>query len=259
MIDRLSPDDAQRVLRRAAELEQPARRTGDALVAAGHMTRRDITQIADEVGLAPDAVQRALAELDAGILSQPAPTTSWLDKVIGPADVVCTRSVAGPLPTVRAYVERYLRGRLMQVKRNLGERGLIWEPAADLWSKIRRALDVGQHLGLPRDAELETAVVPDPADPERVLVRLVLRLGEPRRHRAVRAAGGTVAGVALAALGVVAFHAASLDVLSVVAGAGTAAGSVAAARSGHHHEIARAETALLRFLDSLEHERGPEA
>jgi hypothetical protein len=249
----LSPDELQRVLRRAAEIEQRERRPD--VVAAGQMTRADVTQIAVEVGIAPDAVRHALAELDSGVLTAAPPARGWLDRIVGPADVVATRSVPGAVDVVRARIERYFGGMLMQVKRNLGARGLIWEPAGDLWSRLRRALDIGAHLEVPADSELETAVVEDPADAGRTLVRLVLRLAEPRRRLAARAAGGVLAGLALGAAGLAAFHTVPLDVLSALVGSGTAAASVASARSRHHHDLGRAETALQRFLDSLEHGR----
>jgi hypothetical protein len=250
----LRPDEVQRVLRRAAELERRAQ-PHDALVAAGQMTRADVTQIADEVGIAPDAVSRALAELDSGVLSAAPRARGWLDRVVGPADVVATRSVAGPAPVVRHTIERYFRAQLMQVKRNLGERGLIWEPAGDLWSRLRRTFDIGAHLEVPPSSELETAVVEDPAGNDRVLVRLVLRLAEARKQRATRAVGGALAGVALGVVGVAAFHTVPLDVLSALAGSGAAAASMVGARSRHHRDLVRAEASLQRFLDMLEHGR----
>jgi hypothetical protein len=249
----LSPDQVQRVLRRAAEIEKHERRPD--VVATGQMTRADVTQIADEVGITPDAVRHALAELDAGVLVAAPPARDWVDWMVGPADVVATRSVPGPAVSVRARVERYFGGMMMQVKRNLGERGMIWEPAGDLWSRLRRKLDLGAHLEAPPGSELETAVVEDPADPGRALVRLVLRLAEPRKRRAARATGGILAGVGLAAAGIAAFHTLPLDLFSALAGSGAAAISVAGARSRHARDLDRAETALQRFLDSLEHGR----
>src|SRR5215813_11283065 len=94
VVPQLRADQVQRVLRRAAELErrdQPMREPAT----TGQMTRADVTQIAEEVGLAPEAISRALAELDAGMLAEAAPA-SFVDRVIGPAEVVCTRAVAGP-------------------------------------------------------------------------------------------------------------------------------------------------------------------
>jgi len=249
----LRADQVQRVLRRAAELErreQPSREPA----ATGQMTRADVTQIAEEVGLAPEAISRALAELDAGLLAEP-PPASLVDRVIGPAEVVCTRSVAGPIATVETQIQRFLAGQLMQVKRNLGERGIVWEPAADLVSRVRRAFAIGQRVALPRDCELESSVVPDPEDSSRVLVRFALRLGVPRQRRVMQALGGVVAGLAIAAGGIAAFHSLPADVIVAGAGSALAAGTVGRARSNHRKDVERAENGLLRFLDALEHER----
>jgi hypothetical protein len=250
----LSPDEVQRVLRRAAEIEQ-RERPERSLAAAGQMTRADVTQIAEEVGIAPDAVRYALAELDAGVLAKAPPARGWADRVLGSADVVATRSVRGPVDQMRHVVEQYFASQLMQIKRNLGERGMIWEPAADLWSRLRRAFDLGRHLVVPAGSELETQVLVDPADPERALVRLVLRLADARERRVTQAAAGVVAGVAAGIAGVVMLHTVPLEVMSGVVGAGAAAGSVFGVRARHHRDLARAETALQRFLDMLEHGR----
>jgi hypothetical protein len=249
----LHPDQVQRVLRRAAELEQRDKPEA-AQAASGQMTRGDVTQIAEEVGLPPEAVSRALAELDAGLLAERQPA-GFLDRLIGPADVVCTRSVSGPPAQVRAQVERFLRSQLMQVKRNLGERGMVWEPAGDLVSRVRRAFDIGQRVALPRDCALESDVVADPEDATRVLVRLSLRLQAPRQKRVWSVLTGVVAGAALAAGGIAAFHTAPAEALSVAAGSATAVGSWMAARKQYRRDLGRAETGLLRFLDALEHER----
>jgi hypothetical protein len=253
----MHPEEVQRVLRRAAELERsatpaaPAARTSPA--AAGHMTRGDVAQIADEVGLDPDAIRQALAEHDAGLLGA-APPATLLDRVIGPGELICTRSVAGPVAEVRATVETFFRGQLMQVKRNLGERGLIWEPAGDFVSRVRRALHLGPNLTWPREVELESSVVADPERADRVLVRLALRLTVPRQRRLNGAAAGLLAGVGVAVTAVVGLHG-SPELLMALGGGVVATGSVASARKRHRDDLQRGEGALLRFLDALEHER----
>jgi len=236
------------------------------------MTRADVSQIAAEVGLAPEAIQRALAELDAGMLTEPRQAT-LLDRAIGPGDVVCTRAVRGPEAAVRAQVEQFLRGQLMQVKRNLGDRGIVWEPAADLVSRVRRAFTIGSRVALPRDCELESSVVAHPKvsaslrpplgeasrdppdDAERVLVRLSLRLEAPRQKRALQALSGVVASAGIAALGISLIHTVPADVIFGAVGSAAALGSYASARGHYRKDLVRAENGLLRFLDALEHER----
>jgi hypothetical protein len=86
-------------------------------------------------------------------------------------------------------------------------------------------------------------------------VRLTARLSGSRRKRLSRLIGATVAGAGLAAGGIALFTTAPLEAMSVIAGGGMAAGTLVGARSAQRREIDKAEAALERFLDRLEHER----
>lgn len=244
----LSPEQVKLVLRRAAELEKRPDATPN------HVGEEDVAEIASEVGIAPEAVRTALAEMRAGVVaSEEAREKTFLDRLVGPAEIVVSRVVPGPVEAVRAEVERFLKGQLLEVRRNFGERGQVWGPAWDLWSRIRRAFDITQEVSLEKGSEV-TAVT-FPRGDGKVEVRLTVRLEEPRKGRAWRVAGATAAAAGIAAGGIALFHTAPLEIMSVLAGTGAAAGTLARARSGQRQEVSKAESALQRFLDRLEHER----
>jgi len=62
-----------------------------------------------------------------------------------------------------------------------------------------------------------------------------------------------VSGVGMAVAGIVAFHSVGPEVASILAGAGTAAGSLVVVRSSQRRDISDCDVAILRFLDGLEH------
>jgi len=254
----LTADQVRLVLRRAAELERKPE-PHDAAVG-----EHDVAEIAAEVGIAPDAVRQALSEVRAGLVTTDQPQPTFLDRLVGAAETTFSRRVPGPLPEVRGAVERFLRGQLLQLKRNLGERGQLWEPAPDLWSRVRRAFDVGQRVAFERGSELHVQLVPggrsaaEPSETEDVLVRMTLRLREPRRRRALSVGVGAAGGLAIAVAGLAAFHGLPLDLVAIAAGSATAGGTLASNRRHHRRDVEQVEGAVLRFFDSLEYDRqGP--
>ncbi len=246
----LSPQAVQRVLRRAAELEK--RPPEGQSPSTTDVSEAELTAIAAEVGIAPEAINRALAEHRAGALAVPEPP-SLVDRVVGPSQLVFTRTVGGAYATVRAAVDEFLNGQLLHMKRNLGD-SQIWQASTDFWSRVRRVADMQKRVWL-RDCEIEVATVA--LGGSQVMVRFTLRLAEPRRRRAWEAFGGAAAGVAIGAAGLAAFHGLPLDALAIVGGGSVSASSLIGARRRYHRDLERAQNALERFLDSLEHERVP--
>jgi hypothetical protein len=249
----LSPEQVRLVLRRAAEIE---RRPDTSAQASPTVAERDVAEIAAEVGIAPEAVRHALTELRAGIMPSDAVTApGFLDKLVGPGEVVATRTVRGPASAVRAEIERFMESQLLEIKRNLGERGQVWVPAGDLWSRMKRVLDITQRVSFEQGTEVTVVVVPSPASEDEVIVRMSVRLYEVQRSRGWTTALGAAGGAAIAGAGIALFGTAPAEIAAVVTGAVTAAGTLAGVRSGHRKELERAEAALLRLLDRLEYER----
>lgn len=249
----LSPEQVKLVLRRAAEIEK---RPETSATSSSTVAEREVAEIAAEVGIAPDAVRHALSELRAGIMpSEAALAPTFLDKLVGPAEVVATRTVRGPAATVRTEIEQFMRLQLLEMKRNLGERGQVWVPAGDLWSRMKRVLDITQRVVFEQGTEVTVVVVPNPSNEEEVIVRMSARLHDIQRRRGWTTAAGTVGGAAIAAVGIALFGTPPPEIAAIAAGAVTAAGTLAGVRSGHKKEVERAEAALLRLLDRLEYER----
>ena len=149
--ERWTQGEAQLVLRRAAELE---RRTGDAGEA---LSAAEIEELAREVGLAPEAVEQALAELRNGAL-EPARAPRALERVLGSQSVVIERTIPGSVPEVTRRVDRMLTAQLLRKTRDFGARAL-WQSMPGFWPKLRRALDVGGHLTLGPMHALESSVL----------------------------------------------------------------------------------------------------
>src|SRR5262249_15704298 len=142
----LGPDQLRLVLRRAAELERRPE-------AGGEPPELDVREIADEVGISPEAVEGALAEIAPPVLGRAAPQKGkldrFLDRAVGPSEVVVERSLAGRPDEVRARVEAFLGGQLLRPARRFGDR-VVWRAEEHLWSRVRRALDFVGRYELPR-------------------------------------------------------------------------------------------------------------
>ena len=130
MSDRLDPDAAREILRRATELE-----AGHPPAVPGY-DRQALVDAAGEVGIGRRSLERALAEHDIGLLAPAAGSRGLL----GPSRVVVTRTV--PLTPEQAHerVRRWLGRQMLEVSER-HERVEVWRPRADLTARIRRKID----------------------------------------------------------------------------------------------------------------------
>ncbi len=241
MSNELGPDEANEVLRRAAEL-------GVGGPDAPGLDRRALADAAAEVGIERRAVELALAEHDAGVLG----TRESTGGVLGPSRVVETRTV--PLPRQQAHdrVVAWLKGQLLVRSERQGNTE-IWRPRDDLGAKVRRKVDgrIGKRLRL---GELDAVVVSAAAaGGDDSIVRLEAVFDDMRRGlrtgvvivpTAVTPALGAAAALIT---GEVAFALGGLP----LAGALGTLGAFAGRRTlGDHREQAR--RALRNLLDDLE-------
>ena len=242
----LSQEEVALVLRRAAELDRDAScRPGTGLDLAA------LEQVATEAGITPQSVRRALAELRAGVLDQPAiGRRRWLG---APALVLC-RTVRGPGAAVALQLHRFLARELFELRRDLGERTL-WVPRRGLEARMRRTIDRGvqRRLILREVQHVELSVVDEPGSGgERVLVRLEIDV------RAMRRTQGRVSGAAAAAGGGVAAVGAGVAGLDPVlfvttaAGAGIVAGGHRVAAAFYRNRVGDIESGVAGVLDRLE-------
>src|SRR5262249_26547495 len=152
----------------AAELEK----RDAAVPEARGIDDREVAEIAAEVGIDEAAVRKALSEMRVGLVVAAPPKPGLLDRIVGPGELTYTRRVPRSPAAARAAVEAFLTDHVMQCKRNLGEEQ-IWEPAPDLWSRVRRVLDITKTVAFKRGSQVSFQVVPDG---EESLVRITLRL-----------------------------------------------------------------------------------
>ena len=245
---RLSPEQFEAVIRRAAELQA---RSADETSPEG-VTHAELIRIGREIGISPQHVQRALAETGGG--QAPATTT---EKLFGPALVIASRSVVGSPDAVRAHLEQYLyeRERLSAVRR-FPDRTL-YHPA--------RGFDIGAVIVVAQDAlgggkqprvgagyKLKTArsleVVVQPLEEGYSYVTMRLDLGNNRTGFAVAGAGTGLAG----ALGSGAVLGIAVDPLAGLLGLPLLGLSLLGFRAIHLHGVEHARTHLESLLDCLE-------
>jgi hypothetical protein len=249
----------ERVLARAAALQASA--PGGAVEG---LSEGELLDVAREAGLSVEHVRRALAEERLrGALAPDAPDADergLAARLAGPGRASASRLVAGDAAAVRDRLARWLeREECMRPVRRLPDGG-VWEPRRDLVANVLRGLRGGGVTPALRTlSALAAAVVP--VDGTHALARLEGDVSQGRRQRllvgGVTAASGALAGGAVIGVGAVADALLAvvgpLAALPVLAGGGAA---WALAR-GHRGAVARAEAALERVLDQLEHPAPP--
>ena len=128
----------------------------------------------------------------------------------------------------------------------------MWEPARGFWPGFLRRVDFDHKFVLARPLEIETQVVALSADETHV--RLVVDATALFRARATSGAGGVALGMAVAALGpAIASTRLPLEVGLVAGGLGVALSLGFSAMRAYRTDVGRAEAALQRFCDALEH------
>lgn len=243
---RLSSEELERVIRRAAEL-QTAR---EAL--PEQLDDEEVLRIGAEVGLQEPHVRRALLELRAEAMVPEAPDDRSLPhRLWGGAYVQASRVVPGTVAEVQQRLEDYLHSgeSLRQVRNRHGMS--IWEPAADFVSQIRRGLDLSGHgYTLARAKRLQVAT--EALETGRSLVTIT---ADMRNQRAEQGGGFLFGAVATTFGGSLALTlAAGLPVLLVVPALGvvTGGGGVLIAKRLLRGEREKMHLAIEGLLDRLE-------
>lgn len=159
MNERLDPEQAQQILRRAAELESRHQREEPGL------DRGALEAAAEEVGISPDAVRKAMAEHDAGTLVERPDDRH----VLGPAQARVVRTVAMPITAAQLAVSKWLKSQLLTVHSRRGDE-VVWTRRTDMVSKVFRRVDVTKRVQLGGVDRIVASVV-DRGD-GRALIRL---------------------------------------------------------------------------------------
>ena len=237
--DRVSPEEAAQVFRRAAELESAGIR-GDS---AALLDPDTLEAIGREVGLSPAAVHAALAELRSGGLRD-------ADRVF---DLVSSRVVPGPAGDVRLAVDELARGNLLTMRLSRGE-STAWTRQRGVGRAMLRRLGGRARYPLGAIRELRATVTDHASRPGLVRVSLEARLAYPWQFLPLRTQALLGAGLGGGAVAV-AWGLANLDGTS---GLSAAAAVVPISAFGlgartFRKAVLSAEGALQSFLDRLEH------
>jgi hypothetical protein len=236
--DRVSPEEAAQVFRRAAELETAGMR-GDS---AALLDPDTLEAIGREVGLSPAAIHAALAELRSGGLRD-------ADRVF---DMVSSRVVPGPASDVRLAVDELARGNLLTMRVSRGDT-TAWARQRGVGRAVLRMLGGRARYPLGAVRELRATVTDHASRPGLVRVCLEARLAYPWQFLPLRTQALVGAGVGGGAV-VVAWGLQNLGGTSGLSAA-TAVVPLSAFGIGartYRKAVVCAEGALQLFLDRLE-------
>lgn len=233
--DDFDRDAAERILQRAVALGEGDLGAGDGI------SGRALVEAAEELGLDPAVVLRAMSEEQLGLLRR---ERAVADRLVGPATVTATRLVTGKAEQVTEQVDAWLR-RAGGVRRNRFDTGYATyvrrsDAIAGLQRTVR-SITGEEHLG--RVNHLTVRV--NDVDGASSLVALIADL---RVERTVTLAGGaTLAGVGSAASGVLAVAGTTWLWLGVPASFAAGAGVLA----GRASQMSDVQSALDGVLDRI--------
>jgi hypothetical protein len=237
--ERLSPEEAAQVFRRAAELET-AGMHGD----SGALLDPDTLEaIGREVGLSSAAIHAALLELRSGGLRE-------ADREF---DMVSSRVVPGPASDVRLSVDELARGNLLTMRLSRGDT-TAWTRQQGVGRAVLRRLGGRARYPLGAVRELRATVTDHPSRAGLVRVCLEARLAYPWQFLPLRTQALVGAGVGGGAVAVAwgLQHLGGTSGLSAVAFVVPLSAFGIGART-YRKAVVCAEAALQVFLDRLEH------
>ncbi len=247
--DEVPTGDVEIVLRRAAEIQAKT-----ATEAQGRIRDRDVVQLAEEIGISQNAVDRALVELRSGALERQRQPQSLGERLWSPPELVSVRVVPGTTEEVDGRLREFLSGQHFTIQRHFGDE-LLWKRSRTTWDALRSLFDASEQT-LEGCSNVSSSVIPTDDDGK---VRVVLRmeLGELRNASKANALagsvtlGGLVLGVsALAAV----FGPLAWLPLGAAAAAGISYGVTRKARSSYRAAAEQLEQNVEGFLDRLEHD-----
>ena len=245
---RLTPQQMEAVIRRASELQaKESERTDEG------MSATEVVRIAREIGLAPEHVQRALAE----VAGKEAPPEGLPGTLFGIAHAATSRTIPGNAQEVSAHLEQYLTERewLMPVRRFPDHTRYERSRGVDLARALSRAKEafggvrqpmVGAGFELRNARSLDVAV--QQLEPGFSHVSLAVDLSNYRAGLAAgtAAVGGGGATAIAAVLGIA--IAPPVAILGLPVLAVTWWGM----RAIQNHTVGRAQLHLEALLDALE-------
>ena len=190
---RIPAEDLEAIVRRAAELQNRRGSPG-----AQSLTEAEVIEIGRQVGLDPDYVRRAIAEVHADSLAPAAPRPSpLLDLLAGDGRVDVRRVVPGDPVAVQQEIERQLRERekLGPLRRRHGRS--VWEASSGTFARLERFLNFsGREYALAQIRQVDLSVAE--LEPGWTLVTVTGDLGNKRDEALYGVAGGALAAMIVA-------------------------------------------------------------
>lgn len=263
---RLTADEVAAVLRRAVELDagDPTVPSGSELIEVG-----TLEQAAAEVGLSPDAVRQAVAELRVGALAagpgRPAPAPAR--RLVGPPVAADQRVLTLTPEQALDRAGHALRRQLFELRRSEGGRAL-WRRRTDIASSVQRILDVTGRIKFSSVGSISVTAVPLPGGGRAAAVATTVREGrrsaaplslvrveaDLANLRPVVAAGAAVpAGVTLTAGTLISLLTGDLAFVVATGAGGVAAGGVGlgVARAWYRRQYGEVAELLGWLLDQV--------
>jgi hypothetical protein len=238
---RLTDDEAAIVFRRATELDR------DGLQRPGGWRVDDLVEVGREVGISPDAIRQAIAELAAD------PDGPSLEVMARGPVVRCVRVVPVAPDEARRQVDNWLRGQMFEAVRDRPETA-VYERRRDrrAWREVVRDRE-GRYRLRPVTRVL-VAVAALPGDPSATSVRVEAELRERRADRAVDEAKGWAGWAVVGGTVVLLTPVSWVPVLVATPFVAAGIGGVAWRRAGteEHAELAAVELAVEGALDRFE-------
>jgi hypothetical protein len=247
--DEVKTGDVELVLRRAAEIQAKT-----STESPGTLADRDVVQLAEEIGISRNAVDRALVELRSGALERSRRPQTLGERLYSPAEIVSVRTVPGSVDEVDGRLREFLSSQRFSIQRNFGDE-LLWKHQRSTLDTLRSFFDSSSKQ-LEGASELTSAIVPTEDEGiSRVILRL--ELGELRGASKANAIAGSVtlgglvlfAGTLAAVFGPLAW----LPISAALAAA-ISFGFVRASRSTYRKLAGQLEQNVEGFLDRLEHD-----
>lgn len=237
MTDRLDPDALDRVVRRAAELDEKADDEGievDAVVAA-----------AEEVGISPAAIRTSVALERLG----PEPTGNRLDRVVGARSIMAERTMPFDAEEAFERLDHWLsKGHHLRREQRRGFEA-EWRRRNDLAAKTARSVKSFTGSAGLSTVRLIAAQV-SAIDETSSIVRIMANRSVTR-STAIGVSGGLTA----ASIGGAAVFAAVAPPLAIIGIPGLAAAGVTTVGAKRSAELLERE--LIRLLDMIDEGRQP--
>ena len=190
---RIPAEDLEAIVRRAAELQNRRGSPG-----AQSLTEAEVIEIGRQVGLEPDYMRRAIAEVHAETLAPAAPPGNpLLDLLAGPGRVEVRRVVPGDPALIQQQLEVQLREgeKLGPLRRRHGRS--VWEASSGTFARLERFLNFsGREYALAEIRQVDLSVAE--LEPGWALVTVTGDLGNKRDEAFYGVTGGALAAMVVA-------------------------------------------------------------